>query len=193
MSRSVIKAQHGTALTIKKGQLLKVTDTEGRQVSDLFCADADNLQDSLSGGRTIDYNETIYLQKGHKLFSHSGNELMEIIEDTCGQHDILVTPCSLQMFQMMSNSKEHHRSCLENLAQNLEPFGIQEWQINSTFNIFMHVLVRLSGRIDILPPTSLPGDFIVLKACRDLVLGLTACADEGTNDGCCKGIQFEVF
>ena len=193
MSLTTIKAQHGAAFKMKKGQLLKVVDPEGRQVADLYCADAENLNDSLSGGRSIDYNENVYLRTGSKLYAHSGIELMDIVEDTCGQHDILVTPCSLQMFQMVAKNEEYHRSCHENLIQNLKPFGIDEWKITSTFNLFMHVIVRLSGKIEILPPTSVAGDYIVLRAARDLVVGLTACSDEGTNDGRCKPVQFQVF
>lgn len=193
MNLTTIEAQHGVGLKLKKDQCLKVIDVQGRQVADLFCADAENTRDSLSAGRTIDYNESVYLRVGSKLYGHSGLELMEIVEDTCGQHDILVTPCSLQMFQMVNKNKEYHRSCHENLVQSLKPYGIDEWQITSTFNVFMHVLVRLSGKIDILPPLSKGGDYVVLRACRDLVLGLTACSDEGTNDGQCKPIQFQVF
>ncbi len=193
MSIQTIKSQQGIAFRLEQGQKLKVIDVEGRQVSDLFCADAQNLNDSLSAGRTIDYNETIYLRQGHKLFGHSGNDLMEIVEDTCEQHDILVTPCSRQMFQMMNPSQDYHPSCAENLIQNLKPFGIGEWQVTATFNIFMNVLVQQSGKIEIRPPTSKAGDYVVLQACRDLVLGLTACSDEGTNGGHCKPIQFQII
>lgn len=185
--------QSGKAFRLKKGQFLKVIDPEGEQVSDLFCFSDDGLKDALSSGRSIDYNETIYLSVGHKLYANSGNVMLTIIEDTCGRHDFLVTPCSLQMFQMINGTVDYHPSCLENLSDPLKEFGINENSITTTFNIFMNVPVAENGKISVLPPKSRPGDYIIFKAEIDLIVGLTACSDEGTNNGCCKPISFEIF
>lgn len=192
MKSQILPPQSGAAFHLKSGQHLKVIDLYGEQVSDLFCADAVDISDSLSGGKTIDYNESISLRPGHFLYAHSGNALMEIIEDfSPACHDLLVTPCSLQMFQMMKKNSDFHKSCLENLTLALEEFGITEKQITSTFNIFMNVQISENGQIQIKSPKSKAKDYIVLRACRDIIVGLTSCSDEGTNNGTCKSIQFE--
>lgn len=188
-----IPAQSGKAFTLKKGSFLKVIDPEGKQVSDLFCFSLGNKLDALSSGRSIDYNDTIYFTKGHSLYSNSGHVMLTIQEDTCGTHDFLVTPCSLQMFQMLSGKLAYHPSCLENLFQNLKEFGIQESQITTTFNIFMNVPVTESGKIQVCCPKSKAGDYVLFKAEMDLIVGLTACSDEQTNNGRCKPIQFEII
>ncbi len=185
--------QTGTSFEIKKGQTLKVIDPHGQQVADLFCADSINKNDGFSSGRTIDYNDTIFLTKGHRLYAHSGKALLEISEDTCGLHDVLVTPCSLQMFQMIAQNEHYHPSCLENLAIALKDFGIKESQVTATFNIFMNVSVHSTGAIRIGPPKSKAMDFITLRACCDVVIGLTACSDEATNNGCCKQVHYEIL
>ena len=192
-STILIPAQTGKAFRLKKGEHLKVIDPEGEQVSDLFCFSDDGSKDPLSSGRSIDYNESIYLTTGHKLYSNSGKVMLTIIQDTCGRHDFLVTPCSLQMFQMMSGNLDYHPSCQENLIQNLKEYGIPEDSITTTFNIFMNVPVSENGSIKVLKPNSKADDFIIFKAEMDLIVGLTACSDEGTNNGRCKPIQYEIL
>ncbi len=192
LQSDLIPAQKGSAFKMLKGQLLKVIDLEGEQVSDLFCFSARDNSDALSSGRSIDYNDTIYLSKNHKLYSNSGEVMMTILDDTCGRHDFLVTPCSLQMFKMISGKDDYHPSCQENLSRSLKEYGIQEALITTSFNIFMNVPVSNDGRIQVKTPLSKAGDYITLRAEMDLIVGLTACSDEGTNNGKCKPIQYEI-
>lgn len=192
LQSDLIPAQKGSAFKMLKGQLLKVIDLEGEQVSDLFCFSARDNSDALSSGRSIDYNDTIYLTTNHKLYSNSGEVMMTIVDDSCGRHDFLVTPCSLQIFKMISGKDDYHPSCQENLSRSLKEYGIQEALITTSFNIFMNVLVSNDGKIQVKTPLSKAGDHITLRAEMDLIVGLTACSDEGTNNGKCKPIQYEI-
>lgn len=186
-----IPPKSGVGFVLEEGQRLKVVDPEGGQVADLFCVDAENPRDALSSGRTIDYAETVRLTRGHPLYSNSGNILLRITHDTCGVHDFLVTPCSRQMFRMMFG-KATHDGCFENLSKALAPFDVPPTTITTTFNVFMNVPVDPDGRIRVLPPVSKPGDYVIFEAQRRVFVGLTACADEGSNGGRCKKIQYSV-
>ena len=135
---------------------LWVYDPLGTQVADLFCFALDDKRDALSSGRSIDYNETIAFSIGHHLYAQSGRPMLRICEDTCCTHDFLVTPCSLQMFQMMARNDAYHPSCLENLVLALAPHGIAAHQIGTTFNVFMNVPVEPGGQIQVLPPPRRP-------------------------------------
>ncbi len=187
-----IPPQGGTAFPLAKGGKLSIVDPYGEQVCDLFCVDAVNLLDGLSSGRSIDYNDTIHFTNGHMLYSNAGKPLLKILSDTCGTHDFLVTPCSLQMFQMLNPECTYHPSCQENLAKALAQYDIPAHVITTTFNAFMNVPVGLGGAIRVLAPLSKPGDQIVFEAQRDLIVGLTACSDEGSNNGSCKPIEYAV-
>lgn len=187
-----IPPQSGAAFFLKKGQRLRVTDPEGEQVSDLFCFNAYNFQESLSGGRSIDYNDTIFLTKGHSLYSNRSEVMLEILEDDCGKHDFLMTPCSLRMFQIVAGNEEYHPSCHESLSRALAPFDISPDQISTTFNLFMNVTVAQDGSLAIEKPRSRAGDSIVFRASMDLVVGLTACSHEETNGGRCKRIEYSI-
>lgn len=187
-----IAPQCGQGFELFKGDLLKVIDPEGEQVADLFCFDRAEPHDALSSGRSIDYNDTVRFSSGHKLYSFSGKVMLEILADSCGTHDFLVTPCSQQMFEMLDPGVGYHPSCQENLARAFSSFGIEESRLGTTFNTFMNVPVGEAGRISVRPPLSKPGDFVLFRAERDLFVALTACADEGTNHGRCKPIEFEI-
>ncbi len=197
--RCRIAPSSGTALRLRRGQRLRVTDPEGQQVSDLMAfADGPAGPDPdhwLSSGRTFDYEETIRLTAGNRLWSNRSAPMLTITEDTCGVHDFLLTPCSPEMYELLYDlPPDHdHPSCLENLARHLGPFGMGRDRVPTTFNIFMNVPVRPDGSLSVEPPVSRPGDHVVFRAEMDLVVGLTACAAEGTNNGTLKPIDYEVL
>ena len=96
--RERIAPQSGTSFELKKGDRLKVIDPEGEQVSDLMCFAKDDKREWLSSGRSLDYANTIFLTRGHDLYSNRSRKMLTIVEDTVGRHDFLLTPCSSENF-----------------------------------------------------------------------------------------------
>lgn len=167
-------------------------DPEGSQVSDLVAFAADDPRECLSNGRTFDYEETIDLGRGSRLWSNRSRIMLGIEDDTVGKHDFLLTPCSKATFSHFYPDKPVHRGCFGNLAAALKPFGIEQDQIPTAFNIFMNVPVSSDGGIEVLPPVSKPGDFIRFRAHHDLIIGLTACSAYASNGGSFKPIDYCV-
>lgn len=188
-----IEPRTGTAFVLKQGQTLKVTDPQGSQVSDLVAyALADN-REVISNGRTFDYEETIRLTTGNRLWSNRSNVMLSIIADDVGLHDFLLTPCSEATFLHFYPDKPVHRGCFGNLAAALAEFGITPDHIPVAFNLFMNVSVDgATGAIEVLPPTSKAGDSIQLRAEMDCIIGLTACSAYASNGGSFKPIDFSV-
>ncbi len=108
---NVISPRSGTAFILKKGQKLTITDPEGEQVSDFICFNLNDTKEYLSSGRTIDYAETIFLTKGHPFYSNRSNIMFNILEDTVGRHDFLLTPCSADTFRIIYGDQNPHRGC----------------------------------------------------------------------------------
>ena len=188
-----IEPRSGVAFELPRGAELTVCDPEGRQVSDLLAYNAQDVREVISNGRTFDYEETLRLGKGNRLWSNRSNPMLTIIEDMVQQHDFLLTPCSEDTFRHFYADKPVHRGCFGNLAEALKPFGIEPDAIPTAFNIFMNVPVDGdSGLIAVKPPESRPGDRIVLHAEMDLVIGLTACSAYDSNGGTFKPIDYEV-
>ena len=199
-----IAPSSGVAFRLRAGQRLTVIDPEGEQVSDLLAfADGSGADGSggadvgewLSSGRTFDYEETVRITTGNRLWSNRSRPMLTVEADMCGVHDFLLTPCSPEMYRLLYGLDEDHEhpSCLTNLARHLGPYGVDRDRVPTTFNIFMNVPLRPDGSLSVEPPTSRPGDAITFRAELDLVVGLTACAAEGTNNGRLKPIDFEVL
>jgi hypothetical protein len=184
--------QTGKAFVLRQGQVLRVIDPQGEQVSDLIAFAHDHSAEWLSSGRTFDYNNTIYLTTNHVLYSNRSRPMFTIVDDTVGRHDFLYTPCSPETFSIIYKHQGHHPSCFENLYTNLAPFGITPDAIPTTLNIFMNVLVQPTGELKLDPPISTPGDYIDLRAEMDLIVGVTACSAEMSNGGSFKPIDLEV-
>ncbi|HUR30398.1 MAG TPA: urea carboxylase-associated family protein [Saprospiraceae bacterium] len=191
---NIIPPRSGTSFVVKKGQYLKIVDLEGEQVSDLVTYHVHDIAEYLSSGRTIDYAETVFLTKGHHFYSNRSNVMFTIVEDTVGRHDFLLTPCSAEMFRIIYGHNDPHRGCFGNLCVALEDYKITPDQIHTTFNVFMHVSIdQESGKIKVLPPKSKKGDYIVIEASMDLIVGLTACSAEMSNNYTFKPIGYEVM
>ena len=184
--------QTGSGFVVQRGELLRIIDPTGEQVSDMISFAKDDSREWLSSGRTIDYANTIYLTTGHILYSNRSRPMWTVVEDTVGRHDFLLTPCSPETFSIIYKTTGHHPSCFENLVTALTPFGITPDVIPTTLNVFMNVDVLPSGEIRILPPKSRAGDYLLLRAEMDLIVGVTACSAELSNNGSFKPIDVEV-
>jgi uncharacterized protein YcgI (DUF1989 family) len=187
-----LEPQSGAGLIVKRGQRLEIIDPLGEQVSDLVSFAEADPREWLSSGRTIDYANTIYLTTGHTLYSNRSRPMWTILEDTVGRHDFLLTPCSPETFTILYKTTGHHPSCFENLARHLKPFGIEPDRIPTSLNVFMNVDVLPSGELAILPPRSRPGDRVLLRAEMDLIVGVTACSAELSNNGRFKPIDVRL-
>jgi len=119
--------------------------------------------------------------------------MFDMIEDTVERHDFLLTPCSSEMFRIIYGHTNPHQGCFGNLSNALKEYGISPDNIPTTFNIFMHVTVDGdTGKVAVLPPKSKAGDYVILKARMDLLVGLTACSAEMSNNYSFKPIGYEI-
>lgn len=190
---NIIPPRSGVSFILKKNQRLKVVDIEGEQVSDLICYNLHDKAEYLSSGRTIDYAETIYLTKGHPFYSNRSNVMFDMVEDTVGKHDFLLTPCSAEMFRIIYGHDEPHQGCFGNLSAALREYGITPDNIPTCFNIFMNVPVdNITGKVSVLPPKSKAGDYIILQARMDLIVGMTACSAGMSNNFTYKPIGYQI-
>ena len=193
ITRMHLEPQTGGALSIARGELLRVIDPRGEQVSDLMSFARDDTSEWLSSGRTIDYANTIYLTTGHTLYSNRSRPMWTIVEDTVGRHDFLLTPCSPDTFRIIYGNTQPHPSCFQNLVMAFAPYGIAPDTIPTTLNIFMNVDVAPSGELSIRPPRSRAGDYLLLRAEMDMIVGVTACSAELSNNGSFKPIEVELL
>ena len=181
------------AETLAAGDELVIIDPEGQQVSDLVAFNAEDLEEYLSSGRSIDYAARLWLSTGDLLYSNRSRPMFEIVEDTCGRHDFTLTPCSKDTFRIIYGETDDRPGCEGNLAAALAPHGIGVDRIPIAFNVFMHVhFDGESGAVTVKPPLNKPGDHVRLRALMPLVVGMTACSAGQSNNFRYKPIDYRV-
>jgi uncharacterized protein YcgI (DUF1989 family) len=189
-----IPARSGVAFTLAKGQKLKVIDPKGEQVADMVAYNRADIRETISSGRSLDYASKIYLTTGDPLYSNRSNIMLHIVEDTVGRHDFLLTPCSADTFRIIYGHQHPHRGCFGNLAAALEPYGVAPDSIPTAFNLFMNVPIDAqTGALCVEPPLSKAGDYVIVEAKMDVIIGLTACSAEQSNNYAFKPIHYEVL
>jgi len=175
------------------GDELVVIDPEGQQVSDLVAYSAEDLDEYMSSGRTIDYAAKLWLTTGDLLYSNRSRPMFEIVEDSCGRHDFTLTPCSRDTFRIIYGETDSRPGCEGNLVQALAPHGIGVDRIPIAFNLFMHVAFDAdTGAVTVKPPLSKAGDFIRLRALMPLVVAMTACSAGQSNNFRYTPIDYRV-
>ncbi len=187
-----IAPRSGVAFRLARGQRLTVIDPQGEQVADLLAFNANDTDEVISSGRTLDYASKLFLTKGDPIYSNRSRVLLRIEEDSVGRHDFLLTPCSADTFRIIYNDEHPHRGCFGNLAEALAPYGIVPDRIPVAFNVFMNVTVDPAGVLKVEPPLSRAGDRVVFAAEEDLIIGLTACSALQSNNYAFKPIQYEI-
>ena len=193
ISQYNIASRTAVAFTVNKGQIIRVIDVDGEQVADLVCFARQNTEEYLSSGRSIDYNQKLFLSIGDILYSNRSNPMLTITRDPVGKHDFLFAPCSQEMFQLTYNAVEPHPNCLDNLAAALAGYNIRPFQIPTAFNIFMNVAISIDGRVSVESPLSKAGDFIELRSEMDLIVGVSACSAGKCNNYRCTPIRVEIY
>jgi len=188
-----IPPRSGTAFILERGATLTVVDPQGEQVADLVAFAADDPREALSNGRTFDYEATIALTAGNRLWSNRSRPLLTIVRDDAGAHDFLMTPCSRDTWRLCyGGAHDDVPGCLGNLAAALAPYGIGPDAIPTTFNVFMRVEVGADGRLVVLPPRSRPGAVFAVRAEERLIVGLTACSAAQSCGGRFKPIRYSL-
>jgi uncharacterized protein len=178
-----VRAATGGAWRVPAGGLVRVSDVKGGQSGDVFFVDAVDVTDGLSNGRSFDYNGAVLLTVGARLFSSKSRILATIVHDDVGRHDFLYTPCSQEMFEIQYGVTAPHLNCYDNLTGALSGLGVPVATVTVAFNVFMCTSVAADGRLSILPPRSRPGDSIVFRAERDILVAVSACPAPVANGG----------
>lgn len=170
----IIPAGEGWTYTLEAGQVLRIVDLEGNQAADTLFYDADNPSDHYSAVNTIQRQGNIYLTTGSVLVSESGKPLVEIVADTCGNHDTIGGACSAQSNTVRySHDTLSMHNCRDTfmlqLSKNDPRFTKRDLAPN--VNFFMNVPVTPDGGLTFADGVSAPGYYVELQAIsRTLVL-----------------------
>ena len=159
---------------VKKGQVLKITDTHGQQAVDFLCYDSDNKEDRYSAANTVKVQGNIYVGEGTVLYSDSGKALMTVIEDTIGKHDTIYGCCS-NPNNMLRYGVVTTESCYDNFTKELAEYGMGIEAIVPNINWFMSVPVLDDGSVGVSDVELKPGSYVRLHAECNVLAVLSNC------------------
>jgi urea carboxylase-associated protein 1 len=170
---------------LRRGQVLRIVDLEGKQAVDFLCYNAQDPSERYNAADTMKYAGTIFLTKGHGIYSDLGRRLFTIAEDTCGRHDTIGGCCSRESNELRYQVADTP-NCRDNFLRALAPFGLGKKDIVANLNWFMNVPVAPDGSMAIADGVSRPGDYVELQAEMDVLAVISNCPQTRNP---CNGFQ----
>src|SRR6185437_7691658 len=183
----IIAAGASWSAIVRRGEVLRIVDTEGQQGVDFLCCSAANPEERYHAANTLKRARTLRITTGHVLYSDVARPMMTVVGDTCPYHDTIAGCCSAQSNAMLYGVK-NMPGCRENFLAELAKHGLGRKDIVANLNFFCNVPV---GSANELAPTvfanapSQPGDFIALRAEMDVLAVISNCPQ--VNNPCSGG------
>jgi uncharacterized protein len=176
----VVRAGFGRAIRVARGQAAEIVNLHGTQVIDTWALVADSPLEVMAMDQTRSVNSSIFVRPGMTFVSDRRRAMLTLEADSSpGLHDTLLCACNPAIYAELG-CEPGHRSCAQNLHEALVSLDMALPFTPAPLNLFMNVPVAADGTLDRLPPTSRPGDKVVLRAHLDLVLVLSACPQDVT-------------
>ena len=142
----VIKGGYGGRIEVRRDQILEIINDGGQQVCDIFAFNSENFDETLSPAHTRSALRRVILRVGDLLISRFREPLFEIIEATCGQHDITFPPCDPVVYEQRFGIHDH-RSCRTNLAEAIADMDIPYAFLPEPVHFFQNTPIPEDGAI----------------------------------------------
>ena len=170
----LVEAKSSWSGIVKKGQRLKITDIEGQQAVDFLCYDNNDRSDRYSATNTMKVQGNIYVGLGSILYSDSGIQLLEVMEDTTGKHDTVYGCCS-NPNNLLRYGVKTTESCYSNFEIELAKNELGKDSIVPNVNWFMSVPVLEDGTAGVDNVVLQPNSYVTLLAKTDTLAVLSNC------------------
>lgn len=165
--------------TIKKGEVIRIVDSEGNQAADTLFYSAEDPSERYSAMDTVREQGNLYLTAGSILKTNENRDLLKIVADTCGRHDTVGGACATESNTVRYElDKRCMHACRDSwmlAIQENEALGLTKEDITHNINFFMNVPVTESGGLTFEDGISAPGKYVELEAMMDTVVLISNC------------------
>ncbi|MFP6690356.1 MAG: urea carboxylase-associated family protein [Alphaproteobacteria bacterium] len=173
-----IPARLGKAARLDAGQSLKLTNTHGSQVVDTWAFVAADKSEFMSMEHSRVAIGGVFPHVGDTMVTNRREPILTLLEDTSpGIHDTLIAACDRYRYEMLG-CEGHHENCTDNLAAALGEMGMTPPETPSPWNMWMNIPVGADGSVSFEAPVSSPGDYVTLRAKRDIVIVFSCCPQD---------------
>ena len=174
-----IHARTAYAYEVKAGDYVQIIDVEGRECSDFQCFDSAWLEKGIE--RCLDATSTRHVVGASypapglyaRFYDQDFEAMLEVIQDTCGRHDSFGTACTAKYYDDMGYPG--HVNCSDNFNYALQSYGIQPRPGWMAINLFFNTGVDDTNQMYFDEPWSRPGDYVLMRALKDMVCVSSAC------------------
>jgi aminomethyltransferase len=165
------------AYELRAGECVQIEDLQGCQVSDFLAFHRDRPSLGISTTVTRALVDGLFPLPGQGIYDQEGNKLLTLVEDTVGRHDTFGIACNREYYE--SFGSPDHLNCTDNFNRELAAFGYVPRRFWEPINFFYNTKIGADGRlIEIEPALSKAGDYVLMRAERDLVVASSACPDD---------------
>lgn len=184
-----IPARRGIAVHVPKDHTIQITNTHGTQVVDTWAFTSGG--EYLSMSHTHASTHRLIPRTGDTLVSNLRQPMLTVTEDTAAVHDTVIAACDPQRYRQLGAEKwEEHGSCAQNLVAALAQIngetdgtavygaGVTVDVVPQPLNLFMNIPFTEDGSLEFGEPKGRAGEFVRLRAERDLVVVMSACPQD---------------
>lgn len=167
---------------VKAGEWIQIIDVSGKQCSDFIAFEKAALENGKEVGLDATATRTIMGLSNPVPGLHSrflGPDMMsmvEVVQDTVGRHDSFMFACTAKYYE--DSGYFGHISCSENFNNVLAPYGVKARAGWPAINLFFNTGITPSGAVFMDEPWSRAGDYVLLRAEKDLICASSACPDD---------------
>jgi len=161
---------------IRRGQTLRIIDSEGQQAVDALLYCAESPAERYSAQDTLRMQRSAYVGLGTALVSNKGRVMARITADSCGQHDTSAGCCSCESNAVrFGEQTKYQHACRENFILELSRHGLTKRDIVANLNFFMNVPIDPSGNFTVVDGISAPGNYVDIAAEIDVLFVISNC------------------
>jgi len=161
---------------IRRGQTLRIIDSEGQQAVDALLYCVENPAERYSAQDTLRMQRSAYVGLGTALVSNNGRVMARITADSCGQHDTSAGCCSCESNAVrFGEQTRYQHACRENFILELSRHGLTKRDIVANLNFFMNVPIDPSGNFTVVDGISAAGNYVDVTAEMDVLFVISNC------------------
>ena len=206
----LVPTEHGRAWKVEAGQTMRIIAIDGPQCGDLAVFNAHYHKETYSADFSYLWNcnmGTGDIRRIKYMYSRPPwyNLMLEITDDKVGENAVKQgSHCNQRSYELQGGtgilrSTGTRRSCQDNIAEVIAPYGMTAEDVPQTFNFWMTVeYTPPDGIFKVLPSLSKKGDYIDFFAHMDCLVALSACPGNQAgfteiNAGSNKPLKAEIW
>ncbi len=183
MTAIIVPARDGRAITVNRGQRIRITTPKGAQAADFFAYNAADVNEWLSANHTWVTTFNVKPRQGDTLISRFRRPMLTFTEDGAdGVHDMMIAACDQFRYEFFGHEGPHP-SCSENLHVAMRRMGHSIDVVPQPINFFTNTRIEADGAFVSPPNPVAPGAFVELEALMDLICVVSSCPFDLEIDG----------